>query len=450
MGLKTSGAKAKPGKPAQQGENNSAASGNGAGKKKSTGPSNTGPIFYFSNANVRKSCVKEKAAIQKHCGDDKEETKKTAKSAKFNSSKLGAISGKVQTGLEAVESTVKAGYGYKRNKKNAWIDDHCHGLWIKPQAAADQFDHFKGELVKIEEKLNKDISNVLKDAGGKAVDLAKDKMLDFGKKAAVREGTSLVSLAIPVVGEVVVAGTTVWNVVDGVWTAGKVTIEALSLGGAALAKYKELAPQLKKVEDLLSGKLTPSTVLAEMMTALATTNPCIQARRCSLVQFDETEGKKLPGAVEGSSSGKIQAATGKGCCPGQTGHHVLPGAMFDMEKKPCGKDYNHSLAPVICLEGTNNIVGSHGAAHLALDRTINIYRETKGDLISYNEARRQGISAVRQINPHCSEKCMQAQLDKFYKDGMNCGEEVHLKANSGKAIRVPAEKDAIRPSRSRG
>lgn len=398
-------------------------------KKKISGPSNTGPIFYFSNKYVKKACAKEKNSIQNHCSENKEKSQKEAKSSKVKNTQLGKISDKVQSGLESLENSIKsdAGYDYKRTKNNGWIEDHCHGLWIKPQGIPGEFDKFKGELKKIEQELNKEIIDILKDAGGKVVDMTKSKMIDFAEKAAIREGAAMVSLAIPIVGEVVVVGATIWTVVDGVWNAGKALAGTLEIGKQALEKYKELAPQFKKIEELLSGKLTPSTVLADMMTVLATTNPCIQAKRCSLVRFDQTEGKSL------QSSGKVQANSGTGCCPGQTGHHVLPGAMFDLPENPCGKKYEHSKAPVICLEGTNNNVGSHGIAHTALEKKIEAYKKSGADTISYKEACTQGIDAVRQINPLCSEKCLQAQLDAYYKNELDCKKNSQLKPNAGKA-----------------
>lgn len=396
-------------------------------RRRTTGNTNTGPIFYFSNKTVKAACKDEEAAIKKHCDDEKDKSREDAKKAKAKNSKLGALSDRIQHDLESIEGAIKKGYSYTRGKDNGWIEDHCHGLWLKPQGKADQFDKFTDKIKDLEKELNKNISDVLKQAGGKAVDMAQQRMIDFGEKALIRQGAALTSLVVPVAGEVIVAGATIWSVVDGVWTAGKVAVESFNLGRAALAKYRELAPQLKKVEELLSGKLTPSTVLAEMMTVLATTNPCIQARRCSLVPFHETEGNSA------GSAGKAQADSGKGCCPGQTGHHVMPGAMFDVQPQPCGKPYEHSKAPVICLEGTNNSAGSHGTAHGALEESMDVYKASGATTISYEDAREQSIAAVRKINPMCSAACLRAQLDKFYKKETNCKDSAKLRPNAGKA-----------------
>lgn len=177
----------------------------------------------------------------------------------------------------------------------------------------------------------------------------------------------------------------------------------------------------RMLSDKAKEKITPSTVLAEMMTAAATANPCIMARRCNLVPYKETEGRTAKRVS--LTSGKAQAKSGKGCCPGQTGHHVLPGAMFGKGKgNPCKGEYKHSQAPVVCLEGAGNQVGSHGTAHEGLDETMTVYKETGATKISYSDACKQGIAAVRQVNPSCSEACLQAQLDTHYVEKLECGD----------------------------
>jgi GHH signature containing HNH/Endo VII superfamily nuclease toxin 2 len=401
-----------------------------ANKAKKAGTTNTGPIFYFSNKTVKANCEKEEKAIKKACDEEKGASQEKAKKAKSSNAKLGELTAKIESGLDKTQEAVKKGYGYNRTDTNGWIEDHCHGLWLKPMGKSDQFDKFQDQLKEVEKGLQTEMDSILATVGGKARDMAKDRAIAYGEKALIREGAALTSLVIPVVGEVIVAGATIWNVVDGVWTAGKVAIDAIGLGKQALEQYKKLAPQLENIQKLIDGKMTPASILADMMTVMATANPCIMARRCSLVPFEKTEGNsKLK-----SSSGQEQAKTGQGCCPGQTGHHVMPGAMFDTGNNPCGKPYDHSKAPVICLEGANNTVGSHGVAHSGLDVSMNDYKTNNpGKQISYKDASAQAINAVRLTNPLCSKDCLQAQLDKFYKAGMKCRNDAQLKPNAGVA-----------------
>jgi hypothetical protein len=400
-----------------------------AAKAKKAGTANTGPIFYFSNKTVKGKCDKEKKAIKKACDEEKDKSKAEARKAKASNTKLGAVTEKVQDGLNRIEGAVKEAYGYKTpNDDNRWMGEHCHGLWVKPRGGADQFDKFQGELKKIEDGIKADMTTLTEAAAGKVLNMAKDKAIAYGEKAALREAAAATTLVAPVVGEVVVVGMTIWNVVDGVWTAGKIAMDVYDLAKKAKEQYDKLKPQLETIQKLLAKKkeFTPSSILADMMTSMATANPCIMARRCSLVPFEKTEGSG------GLTSGKEQATSGQGCCPGQTGHHVMPGAMFEAGNNPCGKPYKHEKAPVICLEGANNHVGSHGLAHTGLQESIDAYKKANpGKQISYKEASARAIGAVRLSNPLCSKECLQAQLDRYYKDGMQCRDDAKLKPNAG-------------------
>ena len=121
---------------------------------------------------------------------------------------------------------------------------------------------------------------------------------------------------------------------------------------------------------------------------------------------------------------------GHGCCPGQTGHHVLPGAMFynntNCPKYRDGKTQSHKNAPTICVEGTTNSPewGSHGQLHGKMRDKINEYKKTGifkfGDhnKIDYDDARDMAIDAVMETFPEslCKRKCLEKQLDEHYKE----------------------------------
>lgn len=403
--------------------------------KNKTGGPNTGPIYYLSNKKVAAACENETNHVKKACAEDKAHSQQQAKTSKAENSALGKATARVKAGLAAIEGDIKTVYGYKRHDNNAWIEDHCSGLWLKPTAKAEGFKKFMDTLDGVKKGLEKEINDALMAAGKQAVDVAKNKAVDYAEKAAAREGAALASLVVPGVGEVVTLGTTIWNVVDGVWTTGSVAVHAIGVGKAAIEKYVELKPQLTALKGLLAKAPTPSTVLADMMTAAAVANPCIQARRCVLVPYEETEQKSKV------SSGKVQANSGKGCCPGQTGHHVLPGAMFeDKNANDCSKKYDHKKGLVICAEGTSNRVGSHGVAHTALDKSIERYMKTGAKTISYEEASARGIGAVRSINPACSKDCLKAQLDSYYKDKLECGNAT-LTPHSGMGGAKPSVSD---------
>ena len=158
-----------------------------------------------------------------------------------------------------------------------------------------------------------------------------------------------------------------------------------------------------------------------------------------LVPFDKT------------SPAPEAAHSGAGCCPGQTGHHVMPGSMFKPKVKglpdpafagACTGGYDHDNAPTICLEGTNATDGSHGFAHSQLRAGIEKYQEKQElakkagvpganpDRISYADAKKAALDAIWFVAPHCSRNCLEAQLDAYYTN-CNKGNEKNLKPSYG-------------------
>ena len=106
---------------------------------------------------------------------------------------------------------------------------------------------------------------------------------------------------------------------------------------------------------------------------------------------------------------------GDGCCPGQTGHHVIPD---EAAKDACSK-YSHGGAPTICVEGTTNSNGTHGRIHTDLDDRITKHKKGRfgSDTIRYENMRNKGIESVKATFPEskCDTKCLRAQLDAYYK-----------------------------------
>ncbi|NHZ40893.1 HNH/endonuclease VII fold toxin-2 domain-containing protein [Massilia aquatica] len=338
------------------------------------GSANTGPSLFFSNDTTPALCKNETENVNKECGEKSDLSEKKAKSATLNNSKIKKDNtSAIKAKLPDLEIKIKEAYGYQsQENKNSWIASHCHGLWLKPMNSPDSnFTQFTTLIGDVKADLEKKI----------------------GKKKATAAQTA----------------------------------------------------QLKELDRLLSNgknKITRSTVLAEMMTAAANANPCIQARRCILLPYKDTEGTTTPNEEAKTntkkpkntsiSSGKAQADSGKGCCPGQTGHHVLPGAMFEKKGKAqgCEKPYQHTQAPVICVEGTGNRVGSHGLAHKSLDRIIKSFKKKGAKTISYEKALKRGVLAARRLNKNCSKQCLEAQLNSYYEDKLEC-QGKQLVAHSG-------------------
>lgn len=396
-------------------------------------PANTGPVPYRSVWNKAAPCENDRKAVEKNC---KEKTPRDpkAKPRKGFLQKLSKLASLPDEGA-------KRALMYKRTSgKNAWVDDYCDGLWVKPMADTEAFNNAKAE---IERFLDQGYAGIASSLVSEVLSVAKER---FGIGYIFRKAGGFVARSVlknvvggaagtTGVGLVVTGAMAAWTVTDGISTA--ITI-AKDLGPEGLAMIEELT-SLDKIKDLLEKKLkqwkdNPSSLMADMMTADALADACIRARKCMLVPYDKTD------SVEAAHSGE-------GCCPGQTGHHVMPGSMFGRKAdgtidpafaNPCASAYDHKNAPTICLEGANNTHGSHGVAHSALRKLVEDYQRAQGEggatgqggRMNYRDAREASLAAVKSVAPWCDVKCLRAQLDSYYKD-CDKGNEKNLKASYG-------------------
>ena len=336
-------------------------------------------------------------------------------------------------------------YGYTRTTDNAWVGEHCDGLWIKPSNGVEEFKKAKAQIEKF---LNQDKWSLAQSALGELMELAKaqlsptfliQKAGGFALRSILKEGGALITGATGI-GLVVSAGLTAWTITDMIGTATEI---ATALGPEGLEILAELKT-VEYVEKFFKDKLAqwqkdPTKFMADAMTGLAAADKCILARKCMLVPFNKT------------SPARSAARSGQGCCPGQSGHHVLPGSMFKPILKglpdpaftnACTGGYDHNNAPTICLEGTDNTHGSHGVAHSKLRAKIEKYQEKqevakkaggKGanpDRISYKDAKEAALDAIRFVAPFCKRACLEAQLDAYYAN-CNKGAEKNLKPSYG-------------------
>ncbi|NHZ38464.1 hypothetical protein [Massilia rubra] len=213
-------------------------------------------------------------------------------------------------------------------------------------------------------------------------------------------------------------------------------------------------------EKLLLEKPGPmEDAMATLMAAVAESNPCIKARKCRLVPYEKVSDTE----------------NGKGCCPGQTGHHVIPNAMFDTfapvtetvgegnKKKTvtamksqglrkCWDTYKENEALTICLEGTANrdANGSHGFAHAGTEEIIKIFRNSPN--MRYIDARNLITNMLARMFG-CNKDCLADQLDDrlagYYKKGPDCGvfpDDAMVTPHSGRGgggPNLPADSDPL-------
>lgn len=261
-------------------------------------------------------------------------------------------------------------YLYEKGKpaSNQWMDDHCDGMWIKPQfngidQSSKELKKFKDDLDSLGhtiEYYNKNPGKIIEAGHSQLAQMAVDKLgYDNVKNMILKKmGTNAVLAALPVKAGMAAKFATIGK--TGFSAAGYLeTAEKLA---AMLKTYhaKELLHGLKfmanESQELL-GKLMqvwkekPDAVMTELMSLNSEIDPCLSARKCQLVPYN--------------SNDKTQLRKGLGCCPGQTAHHVTP----DSAAKNAGcRNYKYEHAPTICLEGQDNTYGSHGSVHLNLDK----------------------------------------------------------------------------------
>lgn len=200
---------------------------------------------------------------------------------------------------------------------------------------------------------------------------------------------------------------------------------------ASLQKRAVLQERLEKTERLRrlfengntddstdgSGK-TDQGLGADAQDNISELNDCTRARKCTLTPFstsDEYAGRE--------HSQKF----GKGCCNGQTGHHLIYGAMMKgacADYDNAGGNRKHKDAPTVCVEGASQHVGSHGRVHDAMDRVTKSFlkaQKRKPDAfgkvtLSLDEAISLAVKSHQSAFPMsgCSSECTRKQLESYY------------------------------------
>ncbi|MDR0702911.1 MAG: hypothetical protein LBF61_11050 [Azoarcus sp.] len=397
------------------------------------GPANTPAHIYLDTANFRKVCDKELKKIQDACKPDN--PKKLSMADKLMGEKAASKINEIKN---------------KIAQKGAaqWVLDHCDGLYIKPispEAAGDKakaIGEIAGKLQELDTRsLEAQVMAEVRKRLNVAVEALETAIVDAAEAAAIRSaakkaGSWGIGTLFGPVGLVVAA---IFNTVD-------TAISAAQLANK-LSDLREELMGLKKIVEELPGKLqgivdeaakNPQKAVADVMSIMSRLNDCMRARRCQLVPMKEThEGNKSNcDDVNDSEKESIEVSgpsTGKGCCPGQTGHHVLPGAMFkDCTAYKTWKSGGcpHQSALTICVEGVNNSHGSHGQMHGQLGAQLE--KKYPGGKISLDDAIDEGVESVRKVFPEsgCRKACLRAQLEKFYEPFKGCSP---LIANPGKS-----------------
>lgn len=171
-----------------------------------------------------------------------------------------------------------------------------------------------------------------------------------------------------------------------------------------LAGLRTEEEQLKKAQEIAT----------QGQDLLATANDCTRARKCNLVPYN-ADGLGNPMGKRKVS--KVESAGNGGCCPGQTGHHLIPEASI---QGAC-PNYDHGAAPTVCVEGTSQNMGSHMRAHQTLANEHKILdrrgKVASDGTMSMDDALDAAAESHQEAFPasKCSEKCIRAQLEAYYR-----------------------------------
>ena len=391
-------------------------------------PSNT-PVFpYVSRGRLGgHACKDEEKRIERACEQEKDhsDTRKDLKKQSTLSRLLRAQRGKSNKG--------------KRDSSGGhWTDDHCDGLgaMLNTYGAAKEYAGKLQETFKaLPSELN--LMNALKDQlTDMAVNAVGNAALKWGGKALAKQA---VGSAVPAWGNAVMALT---SVVDAAVAVGDVS-EIRAVATEALERLDVLHKKAGELQDLAKrfgdvSNLTDEEALklaTEGQDILATLNDCTRARKCNLVPYKGEAGN----LIRQRGNSKVEAANAGGCCPGQTGHHLIPEASLNQQ---C-PNYDHNMAPTVCVEGFSQNHGSHKRAHEALARQhIRLAKDKKiapDGSMSMDDAISAGADSHKEAFPlsNCSRACIKEQLDNYYK--MCRGARPQMVDAQAKKVTPPAQ-----------
>lgn len=316
-----------------------------------------------------------------------------------------------------------------------WKDKHCGPALFSPDMTRETAQRRMEDLVADAQDMKDELLDILADAG---VDIATDALQQYATRAGARQ------LAAAVCGPgavVCTVGLAVVNVVSGLWTAWSAWSDISALREMAQQQLDRLHQVQSGAQRILdaagdegSWRQMQQDMTREMQDAInSPAGACIQARRCFLVPYEignDDRNAQIPNyndqeAGRNSSSsrgrglfGRVQPfnlGDSRGCCPGQTGHHVLPQSWLN---GPGGggscPGYDHDKAPTACLEGYSQYSGSHGTAHDALDD----FAENRGSTpLSMEEGIELAAEAYTEPGAPgegCDKECIKEQLKDYY------------------------------------
>ena len=158
----------------------------------------------------------------------------------------------------------------------------------------------------------------------------------------------------------------------------------------AVGKFKDHKDRIKPFSD--------RTFLIKFLMKLYSHNgdraECARMKKCILIPYDET---------------------GKSCCEGMTGHHIIPSSAI--QGKSGFEDYKENKALTVCLAGESNHKGTHGYIHMKLRdgvkdlRKTNNVKEDEVCDVSYEDYSKKAMdSFMDTTNNICDRGCIESEI----------------------------------------
>lgn len=342
------------------------------------------------------------------------------------------------------------------DKDKHWTEENCKGLGA--QVGNGKIDDIKAELENNISHLQDQLKNA--DIVKQISDKFAEEVIDWGTKqagiAAMKAvGKQAIGSLVPVVGNIAMGASTAADLYSLQAQIRELTEQAAQIEKYAAESAQKLTEAQKNLDNMFKdGKVNVPDLdtkegqtefrkqVGDIQDGLATLNDCTRARKCNLVPY----GKKSTDGRDGTKKTESSQKHGKGCCQGQTGHHLLPDGMT--RDSGCTIHRNRGgqsvEAPTVCVEGgVEN--GSHGRVHNAMDTALKKAAndgKIVNDKISLDDALEAATDSHMKAFPLslCSKKCIRSQLDDYYKKACNQkNPQLNAKDKNGKKFEPVTE-----------
>lgn len=165
---------------------------------------------------------------------------------------------------------------------------------------------------------------------------------------------------------------------------------------------KVKCPEHKKVYDSNKSVAALGDYTVKIRKGKSQVTRCHRALRCILTPY--------------SKYNKETKKEERMCCPPQTPEHLIPKSSFNGVS-----GYKFKDAPCMCAEG-----GKSDATHglIGAARKDHMNKKGVGATWTFGEAADCGAEAANKVFPHCSKKCIRAQLKRGGHKDMKPGDTI--------------------------